>query len=101
MTPQTMRLRKSVVVSVGRPPASDRGARALASSLRSAGVDIVYLGREACASRIARCAADANADAVEVCLVPGTGGVGLLRELLRELRSIDRSGVSIVVHRVQ
>jgi methylmalonyl-CoA mutase cobalamin-binding domain/chain len=87
------------MVFAGQPEASDRGAQALASSLHEAGVEILYLGREASARRIAACAADMCADAVEVC-VAGGGAVVLLRDLLRELKRLDRRGVSIVVHRV-
>jgi methylmalonyl-CoA mutase cobalamin-binding domain/chain len=98
--PLTLRQRTSVVVFAGQTRASDRGAQALASSLHEAGVEILYLGREPSARRIATCAADACADAVEVC-VAGGGAVLLLRDLLRELKRLDRRGVSIVVHRVQ
>ena len=98
--PLTLRQRRSVVVFAGETRASDRGAQALASSLHQAGVQTLYLGREASARRIAACAAEACADAVEVC-VAGGGAVGLLRELLRELKRLDRPGISIVVHRVQ
>lgn len=98
--PLTLRERTSVVVFAGETHASDRGAHALAGSLHEAGVEIVYLGREASAQRIATCAVDVCADAVEVC-VAGGGAIVLLRDLLRELRRLDRGGVSIVVHRVQ
>jgi methylmalonyl-CoA mutase cobalamin-binding domain/chain len=98
--PLTRRPRTSVVVFVGETRANDRGAQALARSLHEAGVEILYLGRERSARRIATCAADVRADAVEVC-VAGGGAVALLRELLRELTRLDRRGVSIVVHRVQ
>lgn len=73
---------------------------ALATALEKAGIEILYLGREANAQRIAVSAVEARADAVEVCLA-GAGGVAVLRALLRELRRLDRSDVSIVVHRVQ
>jgi methylmalonyl-CoA mutase cobalamin-binding domain/chain len=96
----TLRQRTSVVVFVGETRTSDGGAQAFARSLHDAGVEILYLGREASARRIAACAADACADAVEVC-VAGGGAVVLLRDLLRELKRLDRRGVSIVVHRVQ
>lgn len=98
--PLTLRQRTSVVVFAGETHASDRGAQALARSLHEAGVEILYLGREASARRIATCAADVSADAVGVC-VAGGGAVVLLRDLLRELKRLDRRGVSIVVHRVQ
>ena len=98
--PLTLRQRTSVVVFAGDPRVSDRGAQALASSLSRAGVEVVYLGREPCARRIAARASDARADAVEVC-VAGGGAILLLRDVLRELKRLDRPGVSIVVHRVQ
>jgi methylmalonyl-CoA mutase cobalamin-binding subunit len=96
----TFRQRTSVVVFAGQTRASDRGAQALASSLHETGVEILYLGREASARRIAICAADACADAVEVC-VAGVGAAGLLCDLLRELKRLERRGVSIVIHRVE
>jgi hypothetical protein len=46
------------------------------------------------------CAANVGAESIEVC-VAGGGAVVLLRDLLRELKRLDRGGVSIVVHRVQ
>jgi methylmalonyl-CoA mutase cobalamin-binding domain/chain len=98
--PLTLRQRRAVVVFVGDMGMSDRGAQAFASSLHDAGVDTLYLGREASAQRIATRVADVRADAVEVC-VAGGGAVLLLRDLLRELKRLDRGGVSIVVHRVQ
>jgi methylmalonyl-CoA mutase, C-terminal domain len=98
--PVTLRRHTSVVVFVGDSRASDRGAQALAHSLRDAGVEILYLGREPSPRRIAAAAADACADAVEVC-VAGGGAVVLLRNLLRELNRLDRRHVSIVVHRVR
>jgi methylmalonyl-CoA mutase cobalamin-binding subunit len=92
--PLTLRRRTPVVVVAGQTRASDRGTQALASSLEDAGVKILYLGREASARRIATCAADACADAVEVC-VAGGGAVVLLRDLLRELYgSIDPGSAS-------
>jgi methylmalonyl-CoA mutase cobalamin-binding subunit len=63
-------------------------------------VDVVYLGRENSARRIAAISAEEEADAVELCL-ERTGGVLLLRELLRELTQLGRRDVSIVVHRVE
>lgn len=95
-----LRQRSSVVVFAGDSRGSDHGALALANGLRSAGVEILYLGREGSARRIAAAASDAGADAVEVC-VAGGGAAALLRDLLRELKQLDRRGVSIVVHRVQ
>jgi methylmalonyl-CoA mutase cobalamin-binding domain/chain len=96
----SMARRTSVVVLAGDRPVGDRGARALAGSLRAAGVDTRYLGREANAHRIAASAVDSDAQAVEVC-VSGGGAVPLLRELLREFRRLGRPEVSIVVRRVQ
>src|SRR5688500_5758177 len=98
--PLTLRQRTSVVVFAGQTRASDRDALALASSLHEAGVEILYLGREVSARRIATCVVEASADAVEVC-VAGGGAVLVLRDLLRELKRLDRRGVSIVVHRVE
>ena len=95
-----LRRRMSVVVLAGDPGASDRGARALADSLREAGQEVVYLGREPNAARIAALAGEVGADAVEVC-VAGGGAALFLRGLLRELKSRDRGGVSIVLRRVQ
>ena len=57
------------------------------------------MGREHDAGRIARVAAAEGADAVEVCLDPGAGGVRLLTQLLRELIELGRRDVSIVIHR--
>jgi methylmalonyl-CoA mutase cobalamin-binding domain/chain len=94
------RERRSVVVMAGDGRTSDRGARALAQSLADAGTPILYLGRARSAQQIAHAAAEAEADAVELCL-PGAGGVMLIRELLRELNGLGRRHVSLVVHRVQ
>jgi methylmalonyl-CoA mutase cobalamin-binding domain/chain len=96
----TRRRRRSLVVLAGAGPTSDSGARALAASLADAGVEVSYIGRETSARKIAAAAAELRADAVELCVVGG-GNVSLLRELLQELREIDRRGVSIVVHRIQ
>ena len=98
--PTTRRRRRSLVVLARADTTSDGGARALAASLAAAGVEVSYIGRETSAREIAAAAAELRADAVELCLVGG-GNVGLLRELLHELREMDRRGVSIVVHRVQ
>ena len=96
----TRRRRRSLVVLAGAGPPSDSGARTLAASLADAGVEVSYIGRETSARKIAAAAAELGADAVEVCVVGGRN-VSLLRELLHELREIDRRGVSIVVHRIQ
>jgi methylmalonyl-CoA mutase cobalamin-binding domain/chain len=98
--PITRRQRTAVVVIAGDDRTSDRGARALADTLSDIGIDIVYLGREASASRIAESVVRAEADAVEVC-IGGRHGGPLLRDLLRELDRVDRRYVSIVVHKVQ
>jgi methylmalonyl-CoA mutase cobalamin-binding domain/chain len=97
--PITLRQRKSVVVFAGESPRSDKGAQALASSLSEVGVEVIYLGCETDARRIAMSAADTDADAIEVC-VAGRGAILLIRELLRELHHLDRRGVHIVVRRV-
>lgn len=91
--------RRSVVVVVGNGGGSDLGAQALVKTLGEAGIEVLYLGREGSASRIAALATEARADAVEVCLA-GEGGVLVLRDLLRELVRLDRREVTIVVHRV-
>jgi len=98
--PLKLRERTSVVVLAGDGRMSDQGARALIRSLESAGINTLYLGREADAVQIAAAAANADADAVEVC-VAGCGAVVLLRQLLHELKRLERREVSIVVHRVQ
>ena len=76
----------------------DAPAEAVVASLRGLGVQVRYLGREASAERIARVVTEERADALELCLAP-SGGVQLLRELLRELAKVGRRGVSIVVHK--
>jgi methylmalonyl-CoA mutase cobalamin-binding subunit len=76
----------------------DAPANALVASLRNLGVHVTYLGREGSAERIARVVTEQRADALELCLAP-SGGVPLLRELLRELAKAGRRGVSIVVHK--
>ena len=91
-----LRQRKSVVVLAGE--SEDSNAHAVVSSLRDAGIEILNLGHEASARRIATFAADAGADSVEVCVSRG-GGLVLLRDLLRELKGLDEQGISIVVHR--
>jgi methylmalonyl-CoA mutase cobalamin-binding subunit len=91
---------RSVVAFVGDGRASDQEARALAASLGEAGIEIRYLGAETSVRRIAASVVEIRADAVEVCLA-GRGGLALLRDLLRELRRVDRHEVSLVVRRVQ
>jgi methylmalonyl-CoA mutase cobalamin-binding domain/chain len=95
-----LRVRRSVVALAGSVRTGDGAARALATRLDQLGIETTYLGREESARRIAAAVADEGADAVELCLA-GTGGVLLLRELLRELSDVGRRDVSIVVHRVE
>ena len=76
----------------------DSTAQALASSLRALGVETTYIGWRENARQIAAAVDSEGADAVELCV--GDGGVLLLRDLLRELRTVGRGDVSIVVHRV-
>lgn len=92
--------RRSVIVVVGDGTSGDLSGRALVSSLRELSIDVVYLGREESASRIAAIAADEQADAVELCMTSGAG-VTLLRQLLRALIEIGRRDISIVVHRAR
>jgi methylmalonyl-CoA mutase cobalamin-binding domain/chain len=89
-----------VFVVAGEARVGEAGARALARSIADAGVDVLYLGRETNARRIAVSATEARADAVEVC-ISGAGAISLLRALLGELNRLDRRQVGIVVHRVQ
>jgi methylmalonyl-CoA mutase cobalamin-binding subunit len=93
------RRRSLVVLAAEETRASDGDARALAASLGERGIDALYLGREESARRIAASAAETRADAVELC-VCGSGASALLRDLLRELRRVNRREVSIVVHKV-
>jgi methylmalonyl-CoA mutase cobalamin-binding domain/chain len=98
-TPLALRCpRRSVIVVVGDGTSGELSGRALVSSLRELSIDVVYLGREESASRIAAIAADEQADAVELCMTSGAG-VTLLRQLLRALIEIGRRDISIVVHR--
>jgi len=71
----------------------------LANSLRDAGRDVVYIGRQADASVIAALAVQRGADAIELCIAQTTG-VRIVRELLRELAKLQNRGVSIVLHRM-
>jgi hypothetical protein len=72
---------------------------ALTGSLDALGIDSTYVGREHDASRIADFVLQHEADAIELVL-GASGGVWLLRELLRELIDIGRRDVRIVVHRI-
>jgi methylmalonyl-CoA mutase cobalamin-binding subunit len=92
------RPRKSVIVLANDEQTSDRPSAALAASLAELGVETVCLGHERSASRIASVVADEQADGIELYL--DRGGVLLLRDLLRELNTLGRRDVSIVVHRV-
>jgi len=85
-------------VLAGRAAASDTPAQALLASLTELGVETIYLGKQDSARRIASVVADEQADSVELCLA-GSGGVVLLRDLLRELIELGRRDVSIVAHR--
>ena len=98
--PVTRRDRTSLVVVAGDKRTNDEGARTLARSLGEAGIEVFYLGRERNARRIARLAAAERAGAVEVCVADG-GAAGLLRELLKELKELNRADIRIVVHRVE
>lgn len=71
----------------------------MAASLAGVGIEAVYIGREGNPAQIARAAVSEAADAVELCLA-GSGGVLIIRELLRELDRIGRRDVSLVLHRV-
>lgn len=90
---------RSLVVLAGNLPAGESGARALADSLTELGIESTYLGREESPQRIAAAVEAERADAVELCLA-GSGGVSLLRGLLRELAEIGRRDVRVVLHRV-
>jgi methylmalonyl-CoA mutase cobalamin-binding subunit len=63
------------------------------------GFDVTYMGHEMSGRSIAATAVEAGADSVEICLAR-SGGVLVLRELLRELTSAGRRDTSIVVHRI-
>ncbi len=93
------RPRRAIVVLAGSGRANGRSVEALAESLDQLGVETIHVGREDDASRIATLVARERADTVELCLT-GTGGVALLRNLLRALNEIGRREVTIVVHRV-
>jgi methylmalonyl-CoA mutase cobalamin-binding subunit len=88
-------------VFAGTHAQSDRPARTLEQSLVELGIETTYIGMEDDARRIAAVAAEQRADSVEVCLMRGTPGVLLLRQLLRELVEFGRRDVSIVVHRAR
>ena len=96
----TLRQRTSVIVWAGDACTSDGAVQGVTDSLHDAGVNTLYLGCEASARRIAAAVVEACADAAEVC-VAGGGAILLLRDLLRELKRLDRREVSVVVHRVQ
>jgi methylmalonyl-CoA mutase cobalamin-binding domain/chain len=94
------RPRRSVIVVTGDGTSGELSGRALVSSLRELSIDVIYLGREESASRIAAVAADEQADAVELCMTSAVG-VTLLRQLLGALIEIGRRDISIVVHRAR
>ena len=87
------------MVSIGDANATCRHARALAGSLRRAGLDAVYVGHETSARRIAASATGAGADAIELC-VASPAAMRVVRELLRELKALDRGDLNLVVHKV-
>jgi methylmalonyl-CoA mutase cobalamin-binding subunit len=91
---------RAIVALAAGASASDGCVGALLESLDQLGVQTVYLGMEESAQRIVAAVVKERADAVELCL-GGSGGVLVLRGLLRELIQIGRRDVSIVVHRVQ
>jgi hypothetical protein len=93
------RRRRSVIVVAAEEGGCDQVAGALAASLDEIGVETTFLGNEADARQIARTVVLERADALEL-LLGRTGGVLLLRELLRELIEVGRRDVSIVVHRI-
>jgi methylmalonyl-CoA mutase cobalamin-binding subunit len=95
--PGPRRPRRALVVLAGHPP-DEREARRLIGALGALGIEVTYLGADVDACDIALAAAEQGADAIEVCMT-GSGGVILLRDLLRELIAIGRRDVSIVVHR--
>lgn len=95
---RTRRTRRCVVVVAGAAHAGETAAEGLARTLTDLGVATRYLGREETPEVVALAVAEEQADAVELCL--GRGGVLFLRELLRELTSIGRRDVSIVIHRL-
>ena len=92
---------RSLIVLATRPGTGERSARELAGSLAELGVEVIYLGRETSARRVAAAAVERRADAVELCLARDGRGVLLVRAVLRELIAIGRHDVSIVVHRVE
>jgi methylmalonyl-CoA mutase cobalamin-binding subunit len=92
--------RRAIVALAADASANDGCVRRLLDALDQLGVQTVYLGREKSAQRIVAAVVKERADAVELCLAR-SGGVPLLRELLRQLIQIGRRDVSIVVHRIQ
>jgi hypothetical protein len=93
--------RRAIIVFAGGAAQNDEAAQVLERSLVELGLDAKYVGRAGDAARIASLVTLEGADAVEVCLPPGGGGVRLLRDLLRELIEMGRRDVSIVVHRAR
>ena len=92
--------RRAIVVVAGHGRVNERGALALNAALNGTGFEARYVGEEQSARRIAKMAADENADSIELCL--GTqGGVMILRDLLRELDRVSRRHVSVVIHRIE
>lgn len=83
---------------VGDAGAGEDPGRVLARALRELGVETTYIGKENDARRVVSAAVDHRADAIELCVIEG-GGVPLLRQLVRELTSVGRRDLSIVVHK--
>jgi methylmalonyl-CoA mutase cobalamin-binding subunit len=92
------RHRRTVVALAGPEDVAQADARQLTTSLAEIGIEAIYLGWQASAGTIAAAVAREDADTVELFLPP-TGGVRVLRDLLRELIVNGRRGVSVVVHR--
>jgi methylmalonyl-CoA mutase cobalamin-binding subunit len=95
------RPRRAIIVFAGGATENDEAAQVLERSLVDLGLDARYVGRADDAARIASLVTLEGADAVEVCLSPGSGAVRFLRDLLRVLIEMGRRDVSIVVHRVR
>jgi methylmalonyl-CoA mutase cobalamin-binding subunit len=92
---------RAVVALAGQAGSAYSAGAALAESLRTLGIETIWLGSVDDAWAIAEAVSEKQADAVELCLSEhARGGVVLVRDLLRELIKRDRRDVSIVVHRV-
>ena len=67
----------------------DRGAKVIASTLRDAGHEVIYLGRRQTAAAVARVACDEDADVVGLSVLSGTH-----RENVRQLTEALRARAS-------